>query len=198
MKKIERIVALVLVLILVIATNVMDNTNFKIVEDSAKSIYEDRLVAYDLTYKMHTEVANRRLALAQNNISNFKSATERFDGSIEQLISQYAKTKLTQGESDRFDILKTQFTNLKKVEEEYMNFANNEQARTQYANVVKQTSEIFESLSTLASIQLDEGKRQLKRTKQAVSSSNMLSTIEIVSMAIIGLLIVFLIIKDPG
>lgn len=198
MKKIERIIALVLVLILVIATNVMDNSNFAIVEDSVNSIYEDRLVAYDLTYKLHSEVANRRLALTKNNIPNFKSETDKFDASIDELLAQYSKTKLTQREADNFKDLKSQFIELKKLEAEYINFNNNEEAKTQYMEIGTKTANIFESLNSLAVIQLSEGKRQLKKTKQAISSSNMLSKIEIVSMVIIGLIIIFLIVKDVG
>jgi hypothetical protein len=198
MKKIERIVSLVLVLIIVIATNVMDNTNFKIVENSVNSIYEDRLIAYDLTYKMHSEVSNRRLALTKNNIGDFKSETERFDSSIDDLIDNYSRTKLTQREEEYFVALQTQFDQLKKLENSYISSQSEEKAQGNYTEIENKTAKIFESLNSLAVIQMSEGKRQLNKTKQAIESSNVLSKIEIVGMAIIALIIIFLIIKDPS
>ncbi|SOE19736.1 Four helix bundle sensory module for signal transduction [Spirosomataceae bacterium TFI 002] len=195
MKKFERITALILLLIIVITTNVMDNTSFKIVEDSVNNIYEDRLVAYDLTYKMYSEVMERRMALSQNDLSHFQSNTAKFESSIGDLIAQYSNTKLTQKEDENFKALQSQFSELKVLESRLVGSKTSENSLKE---VEVKTAKIIESLQSLAAIQISEGKRQLNKSKQAIYSSNVLSKIEIVSMIVISLIIVFLIIKDPG
>lgn len=197
MRKFERIVALLLVFILVIATNVMDNTSFRVVKESIGNIYEDRLVAYDLTYKMHNEVADRRVTLLTSDTKQQQATIKQFNASIDQLITQYATTKLTTKEAGYFEVLQAQFESLKQLENKYIS-ATEGAENTQLLNSMEtELAGIVSTLNSLATIQIDEGKRQVINSNRAIKTSDMLSKFEIVSIVVIGLLILFLIIYEP-
>lgn len=196
MRKFERIIALVMVLILVIFTNVVDKTSFTVVKNSVTTIFEDRLIAYDLTYKMQSEITKRRVALLKNDVLAFKSSTNQFDGSIDELVTKYAATELTRNETENFELLQKQFNELKGIEKQYVSSQNLTDEKQLYAKIETQIAKITESLNSLASIQITEGRRQLNNSNKAINSSDTISKIEIISMLIIAAIIIFLIIRD--
>jgi hypothetical protein len=196
MRKLERIIALILLLIIVIATNVMDNTSFKIVKESIGNMYEDRLVAYDLTYKIHNEVEERRMMLLKGDVSSFKATNGQFTLAVDSLIKQYGTTELTIAESDNFDVLKERLAELEGIEKTYISEEGTEEKELR-EKVEAKSAKIVESLNALAAIQISEGKRQLINSERAVKSSDVLSKVEIVSMIVISIIIVFLIIYEP-
>lgn len=197
MRKFERIVALVLVFILVIATNVMDDTSFKVVKESMGNIYEDRLIAYDLTYKMHNEVSNRHLVLANNNVQMQSATLTKFNTLIANALAQYEATEFTTTEQAYFEILKSQFNDLQALDGEILAATTDEVKTKLLASSKEKLSSIVGTLNSLATIQIDEGKRQVINSDRAIKSSDMLSKFEIISMVVIGLLILFLIIYEP-
>ena len=196
MRKFERITALVLVLLLVIATNVMDNTSFTIVKNSVSSIFDDRLVAYDLTYKMHNQIMNRQIGLLKDDQVAFKASTAQFESSIENLIDKYAKTNLTSKEAGNFEMLQTQFEELKDLENQYLSTKDKIAGDKLHDTIETQIAQITETLNTLAAIQIKEGRRLLNDSNRAVNSSKLLSKIEIISMIIIAMIIIFMIVRE--
>ena len=196
MRKFERITALVLVLLLVIATNVMDNTSFTIVKNSVSSIFDDRLVAYDLTYKMHNQIMNRQIGLLKDDQVAFKASTAQFESSIENLIDKYAKTNLTSKEAGNFEMLQTQFEELKDLENQYLSTKDKIAGDELHDTIETQIAQITETLNTLAAIQIKEGRRLLNDSNRAVNSSKLLSKIEIISMIIIAMIIIFMIVRE--
>lgn len=196
MRKLERIVALILVLIIVIFTNVMDNTSFKVVKESIGNIYEDRLLAYDLTYKIHNEVEERRMMLLKGNLLGFKASSSNFALTVDSLVKQYKTTELTTYEAEKFTILQRQLAEIQQIE--LVGSANVLQNEKEFRDKVElKSAEIVASLNALAAIQIIEGKRQLNNSERAVKSSEVLSKVEIISMILITLLIIFLIIYEP-
>lgn len=196
MRKLERIVALILVLIIVIFTNVMDNTSFRIVKESIGNIYEDRLVAYDLTYRMHHEVEERRLMLLKGDLTGFGNSKKQFNIVIDSLLTQYAITELTNNEAEYFATLKKQLTELQQMENAF-NTQDNPEELGFREKIEAKSAKIVDSLNALAAIQVSEGKRQLDISKRAFESSYALSKVEIISMIVITILIIFLIIYEP-
>jgi hypothetical protein len=193
MRKFERIVALILLLIIVIATNVMDNTSFKIVKESIGNIYEDRLVAYDLTYKIHNEVEERRMMLLKDDVASFRATNSQSISTLDSLTKAYGTTELTTAESENFAILKGQLADLIEIEKTYAT----EEGKELKAKIEEKSAEIVKSLNALAAIQVSEGKRQVMNSERAIRSSDVLSKVEIISMIVITIIIVFLIIYEP-
>lgn len=62
--KLKWILGILMVFVLIIATNLIDKNNFVRVRDSVVTIYEDRLVANDLIFEMLKSVQEKELAVA--------------------------------------------------------------------------------------------------------------------------------------
>jgi len=193
MNKIKYVFALSLVLALVIATNVMDNTSFKIVKDSIENIYEDRLMAYDLIYKMSNELAKKKLQLSEQDSVQVASVISSAEATISDLMAKYEMTKLTRKESKYFETLKEQFEGLKKYNTANISNSDLEQIRGYRQQLVA----FSETLDELAQIQVEEGKRQLNNSNRAIKSSDILARMEIIAIIIIGIIIQAIILYKP-
>ena len=193
MKKIKYVIALSLVFVLVIGTNIMDNSSFQVVKNSIQNIYEDRLVAYDLTFKMYKEFTHKKLLLTNADTTGFKSNRAESEENIRQLIARYEATKLTKKEDEYFDNLKSQIKDLLAYEKQLVKDFDNTKTQV-YDNKL---DKISETLNALTEIQIDEGKRQLVYSNRAIDSSNTLSKLEIGIIIFVGLVIQFIIIYEP-
>ncbi len=193
MEKVKYVIALSLVFVLVIGTNIMDNSSFRVVKESIQNIYEDRLVAYDLTFKMYQEFTNKKLLLINKDTISFKSNRNTSEENIQNLIERYETTKLTRREDKYFKTLKSQIQDLLAYEKQLVQEFNDEKIRA-YDN---QLDNINETLNVLAEIQIDEGKRQLVYSNRAIESSHTLSKLEIGIIIFVGLVIQFIIIYEP-
>jgi len=63
--KVKWVLGILMIFILIIATNLIDRNNFVRIKDSLETIYEDRLVAKDLIFKISKSVQEKELALAK-------------------------------------------------------------------------------------------------------------------------------------
>ncbi len=175
----------------------MDNTNFGIVKESMGNLYEDRLLAYDLTYEMHNEVTQKRIMLLTDVNQKTQNTLTKFNKSIDSLITSYAKTELTTRETAFFEVLQSQFGDLQRLDKELLATENRTLNTTLLNNIDSKLEDIVTTLNRLSAIQLAEGKRQVINANRAIKSSETISKFEIGSMVIIGLLILLLIIYEP-
>jgi len=63
--KVKWILGILMIFILIIATNLIDRNNFLRIKDSLDTIYEDRLIVKDLIFKMSKSVQEKELAVAR-------------------------------------------------------------------------------------------------------------------------------------
>lgn len=63
--KAKWILGILMIFILIIATNLIDRNNFLRIKDSLDTIYEDRLIVKDLIFKMSKSVQEKELAVAR-------------------------------------------------------------------------------------------------------------------------------------
>jgi hypothetical protein len=134
--------------------------------------------------------------LLKGDVSSFKATNGQFTLAVDSLIKQYGTTELTITESDNFDVLKERLAELEGIEKTYISEEGTEEKELR-EKVEAKSAKIVESLNALAAIQISEGKRQLINSERAVKSSDVLSKVEIVSMIVISIIIVFLIIYEP-
>jgi len=197
MNKIKLGLSLTLVLALVIATNIMDNTSFSIVQESMENIYKDRLVAYDLLYKLNKMTYQKKITLIEDDYQAFLSHNASINDSLQSLIAQYAQTKLTRREAESFNSYRKDFEEIQSLEQTFAQdntvWRNPEMVIT-YREKLRKTQV---DLDKLSAIQLAEGRRQLMQSKRAINSSNIISKVEIAFIIIIGLILQFLIFYTP-
>lgn len=189
-RKMKAIGALAVVFLLVLATNQMDSKHFKIVKRTLATVYEDRLVANDYLYKISTQLNEKHLALytaADNRIST--------NDSVSKLVKKYTATQLTNEETKYLNFLKLDLEKLNALETQLGTQKLNETSLA--SSFENQYTVISNHLDKLSKIQLEEGKVQIQQSNKAISTSDLMSSIEIITLIIIGILIQLLIFYKP-
>lgn len=185
-QKIKTALALLTVLLLVLATNLLDKQHFSELQKSFTSIYEDRLVAENYLFNLSKQMQLKKQLL--NNHESFQSQSNHIiNDSIDIIIKKYEATKLTTEEAEYFFSLKNQLQELKMMEKTLAISANQQDQHVN--NIVQKIQFIWSDLEALSQIQLTEGKRIIENSQQIISFSNLTSRLEIVILIVIGLII---------
>ncbi|MEN8901758.1 MAG: MCP four helix bundle domain-containing protein [Nonlabens sp.] len=192
--KIKWSVGLILVILLIVATNFIDRNNFQRIQDSVYSIYEDRLIAKDYIFDIQLQIHEKELLLADKNDSIYFSKRSVGNKEIANLIDGFSNTTLIREEKRVFANLKEEVDALFKMEATYLNNSN----KTPDASSLKsQLNTISNSLSDLSDIQIAEGKRQMQVGKKAIESVELLTQLEIWIMVVLGIIVQFIILYNP-
>ena len=114
--KLKWILGILLVFVLIVATNLIDRDNFAQVRDAIVTIYEDRLVANDLIFDMSEAIHQKHLAVIKMDTTFLRGKNQGLNSSLQELIDRYETTKLTSNEQKAFDRLKADFSELQALE----------------------------------------------------------------------------------
>ncbi|KEZ93084.1 MCP four helix bundle domain-containing protein [Nonlabens ulvanivorans] len=192
--KIKWSVGLFLVIGLILATNFIDRNNFKRVQDSVSTIYEDRLVAKDLIYDIQLEIHEKELLIALNNTTAYLSQKNKAQDELNDSMTQFSTTKLTLEEEKVFNNLQTELAALFTLENATDFTAVNGQDNSR---LQQQLDLINETLLKLSDIQIKEGNRQMHIGKKAMASMELLTQMEVWIMIVLGVIIQFIILYSP-
>ncbi|NJX16535.1 MCP four helix bundle domain-containing protein [Tamlana crocina] len=190
--KIKWVLGILIVFVLIVATNLIDRNNFVRVKESVETIYEDRLIAKDLIFEMSQAVQEKELALVQPDTVFFKSRNAKVNQTIQGLIGTFETTKLTKEESAVFDTLKNNFKKLKDEEAAFATIGFADKKR-----VAKRVAEINGNLQSLSDIQITEGKRQMSITKRALDTVELFTQIEIYILVFLAIIIQIIVMYKP-
>lgn len=192
--KIKWSVGLFLVIALILATNFIDRNNFKRVQDSVSTIYEDRLVAKDLIYDIQLEIHEKELLIALNNTTAYLSQKNKAQKELNDSMTQFSTTKLTLEEEKVFDNLQTELAALFTLENatDFTTVNNQDNSRLQ-----QQIDLINETLLKLSDIQIKEGNRQMHIGKKAMASMELLTQMEVWIMIVLAIIIQVIILYNP-
>ncbi len=188
--------ALVVVFLLVLATNLMDSNHFKVVQKGLTTVFEDRLLAKDYLYKISRQLQKKKEIIQSSDIEELTDLNEMLNDSIQVLIHRFASTELTENESLAFESLQTHIRSLNEYES---NLLRNESINTEL-NITgseRYFSAIYDDLDTLFKIQLEESDRVISNSNRTIDTSNLISRIEVGVLIVIGLLIQLLIFLRP-
>ncbi|WP_405349955.1 MCP four helix bundle domain-containing protein [Nonlabens sp. Asnod3-H03] len=192
--KIKWSVGLFLVIALILATNFIDRNNFKRVQDSVSTIYEDRLVAKDLIYDIQLEIHEKELLIALNNTTAYLSQKNEAQDELNDSMTQFSTTKLTLEEEKVFNNLQTELAALFTLENATDFTAVNGQDNSR---LQQQLDLINETLLKLSDIQIKEGNRQMHIGKKAMASMELLTQMEVWIMIILAVIIQVIILYNP-
>lgn len=109
-------VALLVVFLLVLATNMMDSNHFRIVQSNLTTIYEDRLLAKDYLYKISRQIQVKRELIQRSDIEQWSDLNTALNDSIQILNDRFASTQLTENEALVFESLKRNIRSLREYE----------------------------------------------------------------------------------
>ncbi len=195
--KLKWIAGFFVVFILILATNLIDKDHFQRIEKSVTTIYEDRLVANDIIYKMSRIISEKSLGFALSDSVFISDRNQKLSSELDQHISDFHETELTNTEAELLTDLENDFQILKQAELNYTQeqvFLNS----NKYLNTVNaQIFKINKALDELSNVQMTEGKKQKSIASNSLNLIEMMTRIEIISLIILGIVIQFLVLYKP-
>ncbi len=189
--KIKWILGVLMIFVLIITTNLIDRDNFTRVKDTVINIYEDRLIAKDLIFKISNKINVKEVAVISNNLNYFKKQNSNENKELDNLLFNFEETNLTIEEVGVFNNLKSQIKALKELEDKNLKNANTHKT---YLITIK---EIEESLINLSDIQVREGGRLMSVSKKALSTIELFTQIEIYFLVFLAIIVQLIIIYNP-
>lgn len=185
-QKFNLALALLAVFFLILATNLVDRRHFETAQEALTSLYEDRVVAQHYIFEISTIVYQKEQQFIENNTNKWSVEN---DARIEELIEQFAGTKLTTSERRQFESLKEHLTTLERIETKYReNFTHN---NTQVIPEI--FKHIKNDLNDLAETQILESKSKMFLAQKSLNTTNLLSNLELGLLIIVGIAIQFVI-----
>ncbi|WP_445737260.1 hypothetical protein [Mariniflexile sp.] len=171
--------ALLVVFLLVLATNRIDKRHFETVQHSLSTVYKDRVVAQDYIYRMNTILHKKEIQLLYSNSTNGRNAMNK---EFQTLMDVFSTTKLTLKESKVFESLKENFKKLKIKEQ---TSANKE--------VINYLESLRTDLNNLELIQVSESKQMTDIAQKSLNNNKLISQLEIGFLILVGVLFQFII-----
>ena len=197
-QKTKAVTALVVVFLLVLATNLMDKNHFEVVEESLTTVYQDRLLAKDYLYKISRQLQQKRNVLRQSDLLEVQSTIEAADDSIKTLMSLYEQTRMTEKERTYLEKLNETEDDLIARESQLFNSPDEATIDATKEQLIQTHEDMITTLDKLFEIQMKEGKRQIDYSNRAIERSNFIAKLEIGALIVIGLIIQFFIFFRPA
>ena len=196
MQRIRIGVILMVVFLLVFATNRMDNNHFRTVQKSLNTVYEDRILAKDYLYKISHQVQKKKEDIQSYELDELSSFNKIINDSIQVLIHHFGQTELTENESLVFESLQTHIRSLNEYESKLLRneFLNSDFNKTESERYF---SAIFGDIDSLFKVQIEESNRVISNSNRTINTSNLISRVEIGALILIGLLMQLLIFLRP-
>lgn len=192
LSKIKWILGVLLIFILIVATNLIDRSNFKLVRDSVATIYEDRLVAKDIIYDMCQLLQEKELALAKSDSLFFLNKNEKVNENLQELAIRFEKTTLTNPEAKALNKFKANLVSLASIESNFIQSGFLEEG-----NLSNKIIELKDGLQTLSEIQLSEGSKQVQISQRAMNTVNLFTHLEIYVLIFLAIVIQFIVMYSP-
>jgi hypothetical protein len=190
--KVKWVLGILMIFILIVATNLIDKNNFVRVKDSVVAIYEDRLIANDLIYEISNSIQEKEIAVAVSDSVFFLDRNKQVSKDIQGFVYRFEQTKLTTKERQVFNDFKKNLESLRNFETAFI-----QSKFVQNTALVKRISEVKDNLYDLSKIQLDEGKKQMSISEKAISSVELFTQIEIYVLIFLAILIQIIVIYKP-
>jgi hypothetical protein len=189
MKKLKWVVGLAVVFLLILTTNLLDRKEFKIINESVRTIYNDQMVAQDLIFKMSLLLEQKSVAVASGDATFFAIRNNEINRELNQLIEQFKQTKLTKPEEESLLEFSSHLRNLIETEQQFI--TNDQDALTQQARIlmVSPIADLSRELYVLSKIQMKEGKEEMRRSTESANKVTSLANLEIIFLILIGIII---------
>lgn len=190
--KLKWILGILMIFVLIIATNLIDRNNFVRVRDSVVTIYEDRLIANDLIFEMLKSVQQKELAISVSDSTFFQNQNSKVNDNLQSLVSRFEQTKLTTEEAMVFMDLKRNVQSLIDSESQFMNSNYSDNSK-----IINHIESLKTNLNELSKIQLNEGSRQMSISKRAIDTVELFTQIEIYILVFLAILIQVIVMYKP-
>ena len=187
-EKVKWVAGIGLVFALIVMTNLSDVSNFRRVKASLRTVYEDRVVAYDILFDVRGLVRDEQLALRAPTGPDTAGRAE-FREQIGTELTEFAATRLTREEAVVFGQLREAVAALPT------RFDGSADDLEGYA---ADLAAIDVALAQLAEIQLRESRSELNEGKRISRNYELFTRLEIVVLVVLGLGIIAIILYAPS
>ena len=190
-QKIKWIFAIIFVLIIVIATNLIDKRNFNNITNSIEAIYNDRLIAKGLIFDFTGLIHEKEIAYLTSDSLFVREKNHFVNAELKKLIELYKKTELTEDEQRVFNRFLTDVDMLITLD------ANTDTFPFQNRNYFEIIQKIKADLVRLSKVQIKEGKRLLAISQKNMETVELFTQIEIILLVIMAIIIQIIILYNP-
>ncbi|TXF88037.1 hypothetical protein FUA23_16270 [Neolewinella aurantiaca] len=192
-QKIKAAGLLAAICFLVIGTSFLGRSHMDSLSDSFSSVYEDRLVVESYIYMISDHLYQKKAAL--DHCTEFADADFRTDlgahnTAINELLSNYDKTVLTEDEAAFLQDFKANILALHELEVEYLRFSDGEPELVAIRESLNHQFHLAAAnLRQLSDIQIKEGKILNDRSQQIVKGSSLITSLELVILICIAIIL---------
>lgn len=172
--------------LLVLGSNLLDRKYFSTIQDSVKSIYDDRIVVQDHIYQLQDMAHEMEVTFLKGEQVQGTESSEK----IKSLLLDFSETKLTRDEARLLERLDRQFSDLTSSG---TGFVSTDGQQLNEAKVLSQLAQIKQTLDGLEEIQLEQSDMLTQLSEKTLGINRMLSNLEVVFLVIIGISILMLV-----
>lgn len=184
------ILGIILVFGLITATNLIDRNNFERMRNAVVTIYEDRLVAKEILFELSSLIHQKEVAILTNDSAYFQQENKAVNAAVAKSLERFGATELTREELSAFNELKTQFAKLERAEQNYINNGDRQGALSAMRTIEAR-------IEQLARIQMDEGRRHMIISQNAMDSIEFFTQIELYVLLFIAIAVQVLVLYKP-
>lgn len=186
--RIKWVMSILLVFVLIVATNLIDKDNFRRIRDSIVTIYEDRIVSKDLIIEYLLLVHEKEMAVTSSDTTFFQGRNDQINQELEDLTSRYQATNSTRKEAEVFTKFRDDLEVMSKMED----------SKDVYNGSYKRLLfDCKDKLDELAKIQVEESKNQVAISKEVFDDIELFTQIEIYFLVFLAILVQVFILYRP-
>ena len=196
LKKVKWILGILLVFFLVLATNLIDRNNFNTVQESLEIIYDTQLLNKNILLDLSTLVHEKAMANALHDTTFYQNRNREVNEQIDKLFHEFEETELVYKERLTLDLAKEKIDQINVIEEGLFS-GDIAEVGPKQEEIARELEKVSGDLVRLSLIQLEEGRRQMKRGENALSSIDMFTKLEVFFLIFIAVLVQILILFNP-
>ncbi|GGH64867.1 MCP four helix bundle domain-containing protein [Phaeocystidibacter marisrubri] len=182
-EKIKWVFAVLIVFLVILGTNLIDRRNFKQLKNSVENIYDDRMVASNLIYRMTSLLRNRELLIVRSDTTHYDERVRVFEDKFKDIISEYRSTNLTDFEQIELSRVIEAKNQLSRIEEQHVQLGQHN-----LDVIVGRYDRIYRHMDELSTIQMEESAKQKRISQKAMDSVEFFTNIEIYMLVFLGVL----------
>lgn len=193
--KIKAAILLLVIMATILLGNLYERKNFNTLDQSISSIYQDRLIPATYIYELSNHLYEKRLLqehYAEYDHKRLHAKVAEHDAAINNLLSDYEKTYLTEEESLHWTSLKSALFNYNKQYGIALANIRNEVPGINSKQLTDNFNDMMVELDALSNIQAGVGRNIEKDSHAIVTGSVLPAYFENSLLVVLGLICVIL------
>jgi hypothetical protein len=185
--KIKMVVGILMVFLLILATNLIDKDNFAKVEDAVENMYQDELLTKERVLELSILMHEKEIALIKDDTAYFEMENEAVNDRINILIEGCNESAESKKEKEALEDLEHNCILLFNIERDTSNLEL----------IYQQLELVHYDIKHLSEVQVEEGRIEKIKSRDAVASARLFARIEIYLLIALALIIQFIVLYRP-